>query len=209
VVDPSKLGFAPKVLLDFTSPAGFVATHVRAGLVAGLLDLLRETKNDERFLALLPERLSSLVRHSMASTWIEAGDVEAMLDALDRTFELTSGPDKLGEALGERIANSMFSALLRTFRAAGSDGVLLAVRQADRMWPRIYQGGGLVITQTGPKDLHLEIFGLSFARARTFRVIHGAFVRGMLLTLVRTCVVRSAPVRTMHAGAYAIEVRWV
>ncbi|HEY6881407.1 MAG TPA: hypothetical protein VI299_25455 [Polyangiales bacterium] len=209
MTDPSRLRFTPKVIVNFTSPSGPTATQARAGLVIGMLDLLREMEQEQNFLAQVPEQLRDFLRSCVATTWIDAQDVRSVFHALDRTFPMAAGPARLGEALGNRLANSLFSALLSPFRAAGSDGVLLAVKQADRMWARIYQGGGLVVTQTGPKDLHIEVFGLPFTDARTFQAIHGAFIRGMFLALVRTCVVRKATVRTGHMHACAIEVSWV
>jgi hypothetical protein len=209
VTDPSGLRYTSKVLVDFTSPAGPMMTQARAGLIIGMLELLREMGEEQNFLAEVSAQFRELLRYAVATTWVDGHEVQSMFEALDRTFVLANGPAKLGEALGAKLANSLFSALLSAFRPAGSEGVLLAVRQADRMWARLYQGGGLVATQTGPKNLHVEVFGLPFSEARCFRIMHGAFIRGMFLTLVKTCLVRAAPTRTGRAGAYAIDISWV
>jgi hypothetical protein len=63
--------------------------------------------------------------------------------------------------------------------------------------------------KTGPKDVHHEVHGLPFAHSRYFRAAHMAFMRGMVTTMTKSCVVKPARTRIAHPDRFAISLSWV
>lgn len=204
------LRFEPKVVGDFVGPEGATVTHVRGSLLIAFMQLLTDVGERERFLTVLPTQYHELVEYTLAASWVSASDFIVFFAALDETFADDEQLRRLGERLGERISKSLFGALLASLRPAGTEeGMWLGMRHADRMWPRIYKGGGCTLTQVGPKDLLFEVHGIPFASSRSFQVLHAAFMRGMFLMLTKTCFAKPKLGRNRRENAFTIQLSWV
>lgn len=207
---PHDLRFEPKIVGDFVGPEGATVTHVRGSLLIVFMQLLTDMGERPRFLRVLPTQYHEMVEYTLAASWVPASDFIAFFAALDETFADDEQLRRLGEQLGDRISKSLFGALLNSLRPAGSEeGIWLGVKHAERMWPRIYKGGGCTLTQVGPKDLLFEVHGLPFASSRCFQVLHAAFMRGLFLTMTKTCFVKPKPGRSRRAHAFTIQLSWV
>jgi hypothetical protein len=115
-----------------------------------------------------------------------------------------------GPALGGYILDNLFASVLRAARNAGAEaGAWMCLKHADRVWSRVYQGGGVSVIQAGPKDAIVEVHGLPFAESPTFRMMHTAFVRGIVMMVSRTCVAKVTRAREPRKGTLAIALSWV
>jgi hypothetical protein len=202
--------FEPQTVLDFTSPLGARVTAVRGSLITSIFGLLKETNRYDEVVELLHKEGRAQVIETLASSWISTEDLMAFFAVCEIILPTDSEVNQLGELLGERITHSLFAAFVRSLRIVGSDGSLwLSLRQADRLWHRLYQGGGVTIVQTGPKDIHHEVHGVPFAHSRYFRAAHVAFMRGMTMTMVKSCVIRPARARVAAPDRFAVAISWV
>ena len=74
----------------------------------------------------------------------------------------------MGEAVGDRIQGSFLTTLMKSARAAGYNPLVL-LAQFDRLYARLFQGGSVQLTQTGPKDADVEVRGMLTTRFPYFR----------------------------------------
>jgi len=103
----------------------------------------------------------------------------------------------------------LFATLLRAARKSGAEfGIWTGLSQADRVWNRMYNGGGCKITQVGPKDALFEINGVPFATSRSYRLSHCGFLRGVIAMTARVCVVKPIP-RESRSDRYTVALSWV
>ena len=206
----ASLRFDPKLLLEHVSPRGPKVTDVRGGLVLQSLKLLRDVGLYDAYAEALPPEHRETLLEALAASWISAPALVAHFRVVDALVPSDAQLARLGELLGKQIMDSLFASLIRTARSAGAEaGIWLALKQVDRIWNRMYQGGGVAVLQTGPKDAIFEVHGVPVASSRYFRLSHGAFVRASVLMVARVCVVKEVPPRRASPDNLAISISWV
>lgn len=205
-----KLRFESKVVLDYVSPQGAQVSAVRGSLMVANHKLLKAAGHFDRYLALLPKDHQDVASSTLAASWVPAEHNTIHCDTVDAMQLGEAELLRMGEMLGAHILDSLFATLLRTARNAGADaGVWLTLKQADRIFGRVYQGGGCSVVQTGPKDALFEIHGMPFANSAVFRMQHCAFLRGSLLLLTKTCIVKPTRSREPRKDTLAVAISWV
>jgi hypothetical protein len=206
----TKLRFEPIVLVEYTTPGSPIVTAVRGSLGVGVKKLLGATGHYERYLALLPEENREAAKYALATSWVPAAQAmmhQQTVDALDLTDKQVQ---EMGQVLGGYILDNLFASVLRAARNAGAEaGAWMCLKHADRVWNRVYQGGGVSVIQTGPKDAIIEVHGLPFAESPTFRVMHCAFLRGIVMLVARTCIAKVTKAREPRRGTLAVALSWV
>ena len=205
-----KLGFEPKVLVDYTSSDGPRVSGTKGVLFPAQLAYLRETGYYDDYAGRITPAHRDTIGQALASTWVPVESVLAHYQALDGLGLTDSQMGRMCEPLGANVYQTVFAALLRVARNAGVAMRIWAVlSQTDRIVARLYHGGGCAVTKVGPKDAVLELRGVPFAESRSFRQAHCAFVRGVLHLTVRSCLVRDTPAREPKSDRYPISISWV
>ena len=204
-----KLGFEPKVLVDYRSADGPKVLGMKGVLFGtGLEHFRRAGLYDDYAATIDPKHLECLLQ-ALASAWVPAEAAMAHFETLDRMRLSDSQITALNEPLGATLYQTIFGALLRMARNAGAEGVWAGLKQSDRIVSRFYRGGGFVLEQVGPKDAVLELTGFCFAESRSYRVGHCGFLRGMMSLTTKSCVVREVPSRAAKSERYVVSVSWV
>ncbi|HEY2517769.1 MAG TPA: hypothetical protein VGI39_43165, partial [Polyangiaceae bacterium] len=102
------------------------------------------------------------------------GVASAHYRAMDGLFSGNNETFDVGRSVAEKIQNSVLATLAKL--ATGGVTPWVALGQLDRMWARLFVGGGLGVSKRGPKDALCEIVGNPLVEIAYFR---GAF-RGMI-----------------------------
>jgi hypothetical protein len=206
----TKSRFERVVLVDYMTPGSPVVTAVRGSLGVGIKKLLSDTGLYERYLALLPEENREPAKYALAASWVPAAQAMAHCQTVDALQLSDKEVQEIGYVLGGYILDNLFASVLRAARSAGADaGAWMCLKHADRVWGRVYQGGGVSVIQAGPKDAIVEVHGLPFAESPTFRVMHVAFLRGIVMLVARTCVAKITRAREPRRGTLAVALSWV
>lgn len=209
MLDAHKLRFESKLLLDYVSPQGGQVTAVRGSLVVANHKLLKAAGLYERYLSMLPPDHLDIASNTLAASWVEAEHNLIHLQTVDALQLSDQELSRMGETLGAHMLDSLFATLMRSARNAGAEGVWLAMKQSDRIFGRVYQGGGCSVIQRGPKDAVYEIHGIPFASSPVFRMQHCAFLRGVIMLLSKTCVVKPTRPREGKSDSLAVSISWV
>lgn len=205
-----KLRFEPKLVIDHTSAQGPRAVSVRGSIIIGSLRLLRDSGHFPTYEAHLPSEHREAIVFAMAGSWLPAELLRVHFATVDSLNLSDVQLSRIGETVGAQIIDSLFGSLVRAARQAGAEaGPWIALRQIDRIWDRIMQGGGVTVVQTGPKDATLEVFGVPIAGSRFFRISHSAFVRGAMLLATKACFVKPIAPRRASAEAFTVSLSWV
>jgi hypothetical protein len=209
-VSQAHLRYEAKLLIEHISPQGPRMTSVRGSMIIGSLRLLRDSGHFPTYEAQLPAEHREAIVFALASSWLPAELLKVHFETVD-TLNLSDVQlSRIGETVGAQILDSLFGSIVRAARQAGAEaGPWIALRQLDRIWDRMFQGGGAAVIQTGPKDAIIEVLGMPVATSRFFRISHSAFIRGAMLLSAKACFVKPVPARKPTADSFAVSVSWV
>lgn len=206
---PHKLRFESKTLLNYVSPEGGQVNAVRGSLIVANHKLLKAAGHYERYLKALPTEHQDIA-HTLASSWAPAVHNEIHCQAIDAIGLTDEQLQQMGEMLGAHILDSLFATLLRSARSAGAEnGIWLLMKQADRLFARIYQGGGCTVIQSGPKDALFEMHGIPFGRFNVYRALHCAFLRGVVMMVAKASVIKIVRPRDGKPDTVSASLSWV
>jgi hypothetical protein len=151
---------------------------------------LRQRGHFDRWLTLIDVRHRATIVESLAPSWMPIEVAVAHYAACEALELPLSEQVAMGEAVGDRIQGSFLTTLMKSARAAGYNPLIL-LSQFDRLYGRLFQGGSVQLTQTGPKDADVEVRGMQTTRFPYFRIAFTGVVRaGILFSGVRTGYVK-------------------
>jgi hypothetical protein len=194
------------VVLEYHSPDGPTATHIRSTLIATSLETLRELHLYNSFIRLLPAQHHDAIVYTLAPTWLPIDTGIAYYDTWDKLGLNDKELQLAGRAAGERIMGSYLATLARTARANGANP-WIPLRQYDRLWARIVRGGSVRVTEKGPKDALIETRGLPMLRGQYFRMAYRNLLSTAGSVFARKLYMRDVPVE--EPDACALWASWV
>lgn len=210
MLQAKKVRYDPRVVLDYASAQSPYVTDIRGVLLHARIGPLKSAGYFERYLAHLPVGYQDVVLNALASSWVPVAAGIAHFEALESMGLSDAELARIAEPHGASLFDSLFATLVRgVARQAGTEGVWAAVKQAGRIWSRMYLGGACKVTQIGPKDAIIDISGLPYAQLRTYRVTYCGFLRGMFGVVTKTCVIKVAPNPEPRSDRLAVSVSWV
>jgi hypothetical protein len=182
---------AQRTLVDYQSTAGPMLVQVRGSLLVSSLQSLRELDYFPRYIAHLPVAFHEPVLYALASTWLPSELAVAHYAACDEMELSEQEFERVGEYMAKRMFGTLFATVLRSSRLVGANvGPLATLRNYDRLWERLLQGGSCTVCQTGPKDVSIESRGVPMFRYRYFRFAYMNLIRGAGLLFGRTVYTR-------------------
>jgi hypothetical protein len=209
MIQAHKIGFEPKVLVDYMSPDGRRVVGVKALVLQNRITYLEKAGYLAEYLKHLPEQHHEPLVRGLATSWVPSESVLAHYAALDALCFTDAQLAGMTESLAPTLYQTVFAALLRITRATVDAGPWGGLNQSARVASRIYQGGGLTVTQVGPKDALHEHTGMPFADSHTFRHAHCTFIRGVISMSTKACIVRDVPLRVPRTERYVVSISWV
>jgi hypothetical protein len=208
-----ELNYSSKALLDYTSPHGPRVTHVRGILLANAQNNLREFGILEHYLEALPEHARGPLKGVIASSWI---DMEIAVlhyrtaDAMAKKHGVSEASFRsVGDRLAARLAETFLGTSIRAARNAGLESFLFVMKQSDRMWNRVYMGGGCLIRQVGPKEIVREDRGNPLLSLPSFCIGYNAYMKAMSSLFCKTVFVRPALASEPGPDRLATRFSWV
>ncbi|HEX6242418.1 MAG TPA: hypothetical protein VFZ61_16010 [Polyangiales bacterium] len=197
------------VVVDHQSSHGPEVTHIRGILLVKSLENLRKAELFERYAAELSDTLRNQIEGTMATSWVPVELAEEHYAACDRLALNEPTIERLGALMAESMDSSVMSTLLKTTRQAGVESMWSALKQTDRLWDRLYQGGKTTLLQLGPKDLILEHHGISLAKSRHFRAGLRAYWVALGQMMTKVVYVKLIRPRVPHPHSIALAGSWV
>jgi len=201
--------FDAEIIVDYTSPAGPEVTHMRGALLVNSLDNLKALGVYERYVELLPRAHREVIPYTLAASWIPIELAMAHYDTCDALTLDEPQLVRMGELMAARVADTYLGSALRISRNAGMESLWAAIKQNHRLLERMYQGGGMCVMKTGPKDLILENTGLPIVASRYWRTVYTHYMRAVGDMFTKVTYVRLVRPRVAHPRSIAISASWV
>ena len=193
-----------------TLPAAFTQAtamrRVRSTLLSSAIVTLRERGFYEAYLEKLSEERRQDILSIVAGVWIPIDVAMAHYAACDSLQMSTNDAIAIGAAVGHRIQATTLSTLTRLAAGVGlTPWTGLAIY--DRLWSRMYDGGGFAIDKVGPKDAVITMVHVPFARYAYFRAsLRGVHVAGAEL-FARKAYAREVRAVTPERS-FALRLSW-
>lgn len=196
-------------MVDYVSPHGPNVTHIRGIILTKSMENLVQAGLHERYLKELEPELHESMRFVIAASWVPIELARAHYEACDRMRLGDRTTDDLGSRMAASMSGPLFASLLRATRSAGMESLWTVLKQKDRLWDRMYQGGGVTVIKVGPKDLILENHGISLAESRHFKAAYRAYWSALGALFAKAAHVKFVSPREPHPHRIAIAGSWV
>jgi hypothetical protein len=196
-------------LLPFRTPRSHpsVAAFARSVLVTNSIRSLRTRGLYDRYAIRLPETDRAALATAVAGVWIPMSLAVAHYEACD-ALHLGVG-EQLCVALevGQHVHGPLLRGMLRLAKKAGITP-WAALAHSDRLYGRLFLGGGIEVTRTGPKEARVDLVGNPLCDIAYFRVgVRGVYESALELFCQRV-VTQEVPWRR-GSLEMAIRISWV
>ncbi len=155
-------------LHPFPSPMGSLVTELKSTLLVSSVQSLRERGLFERYRANLSPANAEAIPLTVVGLWLPlevAIDHYTAVNALGLTYAESA---QAGAVVGVKIQATLLGTVARLARTSGvTPWTVLA--QFQRLFERIFKGGGTRIVKLGPKEARIDVSGLKLAVFPCFR----------------------------------------
>ncbi|MDB4990576.1 MAG: hypothetical protein JWN04_5754 [Myxococcaceae bacterium] len=198
-----------RFIVDHMSSHGPTATHIRGTMLVSSLENLRELGLYERYSALLSTEHREAITYCIAASWVPMGIALAHYQTVEEMGLDDSQRTRLAELMADRVAATFLSAVLRATRSAGIASFVPALKHNNRLYDRMYQGGGVRVIQTGPKDIVWETLGVPLVQCRYWRTAFASYLGAIVRMFTKTAFVKQVHPLEPHPFTIAFAVSWV
>jgi hypothetical protein len=180
--------------------------HVKSTLLVGSLRALRMRGHGDAYLARVDPHVAEAISAGVPQ-WLPIEVAEAHYGACDALGLTVDEMMKIGAIVAPTAASGV-KVILRAARTTGATP-WTALERAPTYWARMYDGGALSVTQTGPKDATILVRGNSLARYAYWRT----GLRGIIVELARAlstmAYAREAPTLAVLHDSITYKLSWV
>ena len=180
---------------------------VRSTLVTSGLVILRDRGLFDRYLASIPLAHRPTVRGLIAGEWLPTEFMLAHYAAWD-SLGLTADEIRvIGSAVSSRVSDNLLLAIKHITTGIGATPWTV-LAQYPRLWSRAFDGGGVRIERSGPKEATIWLLEMPFARSAYFRGSLMAIHESALGLFATKLYARILP-RSVADTTFAIRLAWV
>jgi hypothetical protein len=166
--------------------------HVRSTVLLASVAGVRQAGRIDDYRRLVPAEHHQALFESVAGSWISMETGRAHYRACDQLGFLQSEQLRMGHRTAERAGESMVGTIIRLAKQAGATPVLYFT-QFHRLWARAYDGGGVAVYKTGPKDARLDVISFPLCEIPFYRNALRGWVQGLAALFATRVYLREAP----------------
>lgn len=183
-------------------------TQVRSTLLQASIQGLKRQGIYDAWLELVAPAYRQQIIDSIGPSWLPVEAGVAHYQACDKLQLGDRELEQIGNTVGERLQGTLVCIAGKVVQSAGVT-LTAGIQGVHRLWPRLFTGGSMQVTQTGKKDIVLEVCSAVLTRTRYFR---GAFC-GNVLSATKLFGVRAAHVKVLKYDAgldrFTVQLSWV
>jgi hypothetical protein len=155
-------------LHPFPSPMPTQVTEFKSTLLVSSLQSLRERRLFDRYRTFLSPADADSIPLSVAGLWMPLEVAIAHYAAVNALGLPYSESAAAGALVGEKIQATLLGTVARLARTGGvTPWTVLA--QFQKLFERIFRGGGTRVVRLGPKEARIDVSGLQLAQFPCFR----------------------------------------
>ncbi len=203
--DP-RAGPEVQVHVPFPQARQRTVSHFRTTWLASSLQAVSERGLLDRYRAELDPAYHDIILNTVAAQW---APIEVALHHYEACDRLGISPLELS-AIGRQVAHRVHGSLLSTIvKLARGGGVTpwTALLQVNRLWEKVWNGGGVCVYRLGPKDAIVEIAGWPIADKAYIRGTTPGVVEGVISLFCRRAFAKPLP-KLCTSSSVVVEVQW-
>jgi hypothetical protein len=158
--------------LPFAGPPAKLGlvTEVRSTLIATSLQSLRTRGLLAKYTKLLAGPHQETVLTAVAGSWLPLDAAVAHYRACDALRLEPAVQLAMGMDVGDRVHGTFLGLMVRTAKTVGVTP-WLALAQSAKLYGRLFAGGGgIAVTELGPKEARIELVGNTLCEVDYFRI---------------------------------------
>jgi hypothetical protein len=200
VLSPSE-----EVILPMPSPVR-VARHARTTVLLGSISCIRELGRFDEYVTHLPDADRKQLLDAVVGAWLP----------IEVAFSHYSACDALNFPVDQQVLNGRVTfdksrgTLLGTIVKMAAQGGMTpwsVFPFFQRFWERAYDGGGVRIVKTGPKEARLELVAVRIADSRYYRNALRGLVMGVTELFCTKAYATETPGKR-GPGTVSLRVQW-
>ena len=143
-------------------------SQIRSTVLTTSLKAMRDRGYGDRYLALLPAQYHEALRTCFAGAWLPIEIGLAHYEACDALDLSTQEQFAIGKEVGLKIQGTFLGGMVKLARGVGVTP-WLCMSKYQRLYERLFVGGGVIVTKLGPKEARIEALKLPLSRIPYFR----------------------------------------
>ena len=160
----------PELIVPFpealrTAP---VTTAIRSTTVIMSRRGIQERGYFEDYKRNISAESEAALEHAVAGVWLPIELALAHYDACDALGLSSREQFEIGKEVGLKIQGTFLGTMVKLAKAAGVTP-WLCLGQYQRLYDRLFVGGGVIVTKVGPKEARVEGLQLPLSRIPYFR----------------------------------------
>jgi hypothetical protein len=186
--------------------AGAVS-HVRSTLVLSSVQSIKNHSLYEHYVKQLDPGMLETISAMIAGSWLPVETAMKHYRACDALGLSLSNEIALGYEVGSRIQSSLLGLLLKGAKGSGASP-WTGLGYLDRLWERVFSGGGVGLTKLGPKEARAVFVGLPLLSIPYFRhAFRGTMLAGLELFCSKAYL--NDVERERPEASFTFRVSWV
>ena len=130
--------------------------HIRSTLIASSLRSIRDRGLSDAYTPLLDPGWKTTILESVAGVWLPAAAGLAHYRACEALAFSPLEQLAIGREVGDRLHGTFLGTMIRAARGAGVTP-WTALSYINKLYERLFDGGGCSVIKTGPKDALMEM----------------------------------------------------
>jgi hypothetical protein len=184
-----------------------IATMVRSTLVSASIQSLRARGLYDRYALRLVEADRDELASAVAGVWMPMSLAVAHYRACESLRLCVGEQLDIARKVGMHLHGTFLGAMLRLARTAGVTP-WGALAYTDKLYERLFRGGGIAVTRVGPKDARVDMVGNPLCQMEYFRVgVRGVYQAALELFCER---MSTHEIPRPYSGLdMAVRISWV
>lgn len=198
-----------ETFLPFRAPPARmgIATVARSTLVTASIQSLRMRGLYDRYAVRLTEEQRSALSTAVAGVWIPMGLAVAHYRACDALRLCVGEQLDIALEVGQQMHGTFLGAMLRIAKTVGVTP-WTALAYSGKLYDRLFRGGGIAVTRTGPKDARVDLVGNPLCDIEYFRIgVRGVYEAALELFCQR---ITTQEIARRYPGLdLGVRISWV
>lgn len=196
---------ADDVVLAFPATVSPIR-HVRSTLLLASMGALEKAGHRERWAALMPGEAREALQYAVPGVWMRLELALAHYQACDQLGLSDEAAAQLGATTFARIKGTLLGTMLRMAQGAAVTPWTV-LPHLQRFWNRAYDGAGIRIVKTGPKDAQVDLMQCALADTAYYRTALAGLLRSVLELFAARAYVRERRGRR-PPGTLSLHAQW-
>ena len=195
------------IVLPFPSPI-VEARHVRSTVLLSSLAASRAAGHFDQYVEALPLEFHDAILNTVAGVWLPMTVAVAHYGAFESLGLSPDAQAAMGRETFERSKGTLLGTAVRLAQNAGvSPWTVLPHFQ--RFWMRSYDGGGIRVTQIGPKEAHVDVVAFELLQFGYYRNALAGLISGVLGLFSPRVYVKAPRTAPRAAREASFRAQWV